>query len=413
MKISEFSNKSNVSEQTIRFYIKKGLLIPLHTSYQYSFSEQDLKDLRYIQSCKRMGFSLEETLRILSLHRVASLHGPKEVSYLLNILQRKRNELEKAQEALKDSIQELSRSIEEYQLKISNPVRTSGMPLSFLDLLECPDCHGAFTLSDAVIRNGQVLSGRLSCGCGAVFTIQDGILYDKDLPSILDNSFFNAHTTFLEEYDAQTVTAIKKDEQALLALIPQKLMAEPKVIIETNFKRWFFTAQNIESIGMQHRYIFAESYPEVVAYHKSIFDSGDDRRQCLFMACRPNRYPLRHGCVDLWIDYMDSTDFSESNCEFLPAVLRAYMKQEAHIYGVSLVIKDPVYFEKLKQLHPELPDNLYKLYAPGGFEENLKKAGYQIKDTIFLRNIWETSAQSGISVSKNPPYRMLYSARIK
>ena len=169
MKISEFSNKSNVSEQTIRFYIKKGLLIPLHTSYQYSFSEQDLKDLRYIQSCKRMGFSLEETLRILSLHRVASLHGPKEVSYLLNILQRKRNELEKAQEALKDSIQELSRSIEEYQLKISNPVRTSGMPLSFLDLLECPDCHGAFTLSDAVIRNGQVLSGRLSCGCGAVF----------------------------------------------------------------------------------------------------------------------------------------------------------------------------------------------------------------------------------------------------
>ena len=153
MKISEFSNKSNVSEQTIRFYIKKGLLIPLHTSYQYSFSEQDLKDLRYIQSCKRMGFSLEETLRILSLHRVASLHGPKEVSYLLNILQRKRTELEKAQEALKDSIQELSRSIEEYQLKISNPVRTSGMPLSFLDLLECPDCHGAFTLSDAVIRN--------------------------------------------------------------------------------------------------------------------------------------------------------------------------------------------------------------------------------------------------------------------
>ena len=131
------------------------------------------------------------------------------------------------------------------------------------------------------------------------------------------------------------------------------------------------------------------------------------------MACRPNRYPLRHGCVDLWIDYMDSTDFSESNCEFLPAVLRAYMKQEAHIYGVSLVIKDPKYFEKLKQLHPELPDNLYKLYAPGGFEENLKNAGYQIKDTIFLRSIWETSAQSGISVSKNPPYRMLYSARIK
>ena len=110
---------------------------------------------------------------------------------------------------------------------------------------------------------------------------------------------------------------------------------------------------------------------------------------------------------------MDSTDFSESNRAFLPAVLRPYMKPEAHIYGVSLVIKDPKYFEKLKKLHPDLPDDLYELFAPGGFEANLKKAGYQVKSTCFLRNIWETSAQSGISVNKNPPYRMLYSATSK
>ena len=80
MKIGELSKISCVSEQTIRFYIKKGLLIPLHTSYQYSFSKQDLKDLDYIQSCKRMGFSLEEILRLLSLHRVAASHAPKEAS---------------------------------------------------------------------------------------------------------------------------------------------------------------------------------------------------------------------------------------------------------------------------------------------------------------------------------------------
>ena len=154
MKISEFSNKSNVSEQTIRFYIKKGLLIPLHTSYQYSFSEQDLKDLRYIQSCKRMGFSLEETLRILSLHRVASLHGPKEAAYLLDILRRKRDELEKTQEVLKASIQELSRSIEECQLKISNPVRASGMPRLPWSLHAVRRCYPkrASPLREALLR---------------------------------------------------------------------------------------------------------------------------------------------------------------------------------------------------------------------------------------------------------------------
>lgn len=413
MKIGELAKISNVSEQTIRFYIKKGLLIPLHTSYQYSFSEQDLKDLGYIQRCKRMGFSLEETLRILSLQRVAASHGPKEASYLLGIFQRKRGELEKAHEELKGALQELNRLIEEYRLKISHPVRVSGIPLTFLDLLACPDCQESFTLSDAVIRNGQVLSGKLSCNCGTVFMIQAGILCDKDLPSILDNSLYNERTTLLEEYDAQTITAIKKDEQALLTLIPQKLLADPEVILETNFKRWFFLSQNIEAVGKQHRYIFAESYPEVVAYHKSVFDSGEDGRQCLFMACRPNRYPLRHGCIDLWIDYMDSTDFSETNREFLPAVLSPYMKHGARIYGVSLVIRDPKYFEKLKEFHPDLPDDLYELYAPGRFEANLKKAGYQVKKTSFLRSIWETSTQSGISVNKNPPYRMLYSATSK
>ena len=93
MKIGEIARKFDLSEQTIRYYVKKGLLIPSHSSYQYSFSERDEEDLALITTYKLLGFSLSEILNILSLYRISHVKAPKEAYQLLRIFQKKLDDL--------------------------------------------------------------------------------------------------------------------------------------------------------------------------------------------------------------------------------------------------------------------------------------------------------------------------------
>lgn len=410
MKIGDLARTCKVSEQTIRFYIKKGLLIPQHTSYQYSFSEQDLEDLKRILSYKQLGFSLEETLSILAIYRSALPHAPKEAYYLQSLLTKKHQKLLEAQATLNQAIMELEDLIETCKEEFSTPHSVSGIHVSYLEFLACPECGGSFTLSDAVIHDSQIFSGKLRCSCGTEFSIRGGILYDEELPDIFCNTLYNEQTTLLEEYDAHSVTAIKKDEQALLRQILDQPIPENQLILETHFKRWFFLSKMANFLHVSNRYIFAESYPEIVEYHKAVFDTYRPPYKSLFLVCRPNRYPLRHGCVDIWIDYMDSVECFETEGTFLPTLMFPYLKSGGKVHGINLVIRDPKYLEDLKMLHSHLPDGLWPLVSPGSFEAQLEQTGYGSITSNFLRDIWETSAQSGITVQKNPPYRILYSA---
>lgn len=62
-KIGEFSNLSGLSVTTLRYYNQIGLLIPSmidpYTGYRY-YTDYDLDKVEYINTCKAMGFQLEE-----------------------------------------------------------------------------------------------------------------------------------------------------------------------------------------------------------------------------------------------------------------------------------------------------------------------------------------------------------------
>lgn len=46
MKIGELAKITNLSVDTIRYYVNLGLLVPASESKQYSFSEKDIQDLK-------------------------------------------------------------------------------------------------------------------------------------------------------------------------------------------------------------------------------------------------------------------------------------------------------------------------------------------------------------------------------
>ncbi|MFZ7234221.1 MerR family transcriptional regulator [Avibacterium avium] len=94
MKINQFSQRSGVHLETIRFYEKKGLLpTPKRDANGYrQYDEDDLNVLQFIKICRTLDFSLEEIKQLNHLR-----HQPAEHHHLDQIVQK---QLEKIEEKI-------------------------------------------------------------------------------------------------------------------------------------------------------------------------------------------------------------------------------------------------------------------------------------------------------------------------
>ncbi len=73
MYIAEFTRATGLSRDTVRFYIKRGLLRPKVNGNRYqSFGEDDIERAMIIRNAQALGFSLKE---IAALDSEYQLHG--------------------------------------------------------------------------------------------------------------------------------------------------------------------------------------------------------------------------------------------------------------------------------------------------------------------------------------------------
>ncbi|MGN6670766.1 MAG: MerR family transcriptional regulator [Candidatus Nucleicultricaceae bacterium] len=112
-KNSEFTIKktaleSGVGIETIRFYERKGLIAPTYRSsagYRF-FSDQTIKQIRFIKKAQALGFSLNDIKELLSL-RKDSLQARQEIYQKtigkIELIRQKIEELK----AIKHSLEEL------------------------------------------------------------------------------------------------------------------------------------------------------------------------------------------------------------------------------------------------------------------------------------------------------------------
>lgn len=68
MYISEFVKSQSTTLDTVKFYIKNGLLTPEKDGSWYVFGEQDAGDFKNIVELKELGFSIKAIKRIKELH---------------------------------------------------------------------------------------------------------------------------------------------------------------------------------------------------------------------------------------------------------------------------------------------------------------------------------------------------------
>lgn len=136
MRIGEASKRSGVPVSTIRYYIRRGLIVPDGEGTQYLFDEQDCHTLERIVQFKKWGLSLETAHRLLSLERVSSGVEQDTVEDCVALLRTHQKRLEDQRVRYQHYKEEINEFIDELNRQAAVPhgsaLAPTGVPLRAL-----------------------------------------------------------------------------------------------------------------------------------------------------------------------------------------------------------------------------------------------------------------------------------------
>lgn len=176
MKIGAFAKKFDVKKSTVRYYTEKNLLVPNRKGTYPDFDETCEEDMKLIMAYRELNLSVEEIAEFLINKRLNQGYNKFYIANLKKSLIEKKSELlnliRKSEEKVK-GIDHYMNTLEDLDDKYDVK---KGMTMKMLGHLKCPDCNQSFAMTHAEIYNGLIRSGLLSCDCGILFRLEDGLI---------------------------------------------------------------------------------------------------------------------------------------------------------------------------------------------------------------------------------------------
>jgi DNA-binding transcriptional MerR regulator len=113
-RIGEISKLLGVSEHTLRYYEKEGLVVPLRKGKNRIYSEEDKEWLEFILHMKNTGMALVD-IKEYSLMRKEDETGVKHAQELMEILVKHRDEVAAQLKIYEENLELMNNKISKYQ----------------------------------------------------------------------------------------------------------------------------------------------------------------------------------------------------------------------------------------------------------------------------------------------------------
>lgn len=374
----QFAKRHQVSQSTVGFYIKQGLLAPVIVNGRYDFRESDDLDMQMIADLKRLQFSLEDISAIVTEFRLSKDSVLSGDHHLLTMFTQKRMELLDQQARLQASLTFLEHTMD--MMKESAGARrekkaVQGLDVRFLPLLYCP-CGSRLNVKLESIENGQILNAALSCPCGYNAVIEDGILINPKGECLPTPPVY----TYLHPYEEMT-SEMRNYLFHLYSWMESQLSScgcRGKVILETHIGNSSFLLQKAKVLSTDALYIFCDPQYEVVAQEKQLLDALNRQLSAMCIVSNYQVFPLARGCVDYIIDYFQNTSFDLFTDGFVFPRWKRYLHQGSRLIGTFIDIphgsRSAV---KFKAIHPGSTPNMHSLED---FKHSLREHGFVIED---------------------------------
>lgn len=378
MKISAIAKKYGVSKDTLYFYISKGLLIPRVNGKQYIADETFERDLQMILKYRDWGFQLNEIHSALSIMRKTPRGEERKARWLLSGMLTQRSEmissemieLERKLDEIRSDIEELRDDGEEGE-GVTN--RKMGVPLSMVSLLRCPNCGGTLDFSGSEMSQTQITRSDVRCGCGYKAKIRDGILLTPDLNQ--------------SKYDQADITkVIYSDVPDYLTSLYQRsyywmekhlsdILHQGSVVMESHLNTYFYLQYELELLEKNDcRLILIDKYPEILSMYKSVLETAGSELDVLFIANDGADVPVRHGSVDVFVDFFGSNEHQFFNDSWLIDRLVPFLSPDSYVIGTYFSIAGGRRsIKNMKHYYPEASSDNFNLDL---FKERIKQAEY-------------------------------------
>ena len=370
MKIGEFAEKYGVTRDTVRFYIRNGLLIPDDQGAQYRFGKRECREMETILHMRDQRFSLRQIRRYLDIRRLSSMAEAASLDEVLQILNEKHEELQGEIHAL----EEICRGIEAdvASLYHTGTAGKTGVPLSALDLLVCPLCGEPLELQGASLGSRYVYQGNLSCPCGYHAKIEKGIIRtgniytgETDTPDLTRGLYRNVCDTF--------VTYFQKCMDLTMENLKRRDL-RGKVVLEAHINGFFFLYNNLDYLEKDCTYIVVDRFGEMLEMYKNLIERINPSLRILYIADNSMNWPLRKESVDLLVSFMGDNEHSLYYTAPYIDDVRPFLKKEARVVGACLGY--PLRTESLRNVARKYCEGGGSAFAWDMMPEFYRAAGY-------------------------------------
>jgi DNA-binding transcriptional MerR regulator len=342
MKINEFSNKFDLSYDTIRYYMKLNLINPQKVGGHYEFDQEDQNDMEEILKLKEMEFSLDEIKEILSFKRIGRLSNYQKNSYYQNLYQQKLKKIEKKIIELKDAKTALNAHLKRLKAENNEKQNDLSLNLNLLNLFACPICGSDLTLSAEKIENNRIHQGSLNCSCGEKILIKDGILYTKEVyeqesqAEVFETDPLFHVTDYIQQTDSEFMDQSYQSLDWLKNRINYSDLAN-KVVLEPGSGYGLLLRNIYDQLSSDTTYICVEHNPDLNRYLKSLLELSAAGPEVIFLTAELPSLPLKEKIVDYLIDFSGISNFSFYNQGFLPELMLKYFKDHFVLTAIFII----------------------------------------------------------------------------
>lgn len=337
MKIGQVVQRYGIPVNTLYFYINNGLLVPPRRNSQYVFDPHTLEELEWLLELKELEFPLKTIHRLLSLRRISSFCSEEDREELRAIFQEQAEELKRREAHISTARRRVGRKLFELERQPAAGIRT-GVPVSMLSLLCCPNCRGELMLEGASMSQTYVFQATLRCTCGYSAAIRDGILQTKNVNTSLYDKPDTARDMY-RDLPSMTLSLYERSYHWLEEHIKRKV-THGKVWLEGYVNAWFFFHNHLELLDRRDRLIVIDKFPETLLAYKAIIERQGLPCDVLYISDCSSAPPLRENIIDCVMDFFAVNEHNFYHGDFYLNQLLPYLRRECELFGVYFFFKD-------------------------------------------------------------------------
>ncbi len=389
IRIGEFAKLHNVSIDTIRHYMDKGLVIPLKVGGQYRFDENCQKDMVLSIEMKEFGFTIEEIRLFMFYKRASMMKEMEQDVFIYKMIEFKYKEIQLELEKYQKMDNKLKQKLEARESKPISKYQKTGIALKSMSLFVCPKCQGELSLNCSEVVNNAVINGELVCtSCSESMIIDDGIIKTKDylMPSYdfneqnSDNEITNLFSDYVKHTPASYFETAFYGMKWLKDHIDFKVLSD-KNILEIGSGSGLFLRHIYEELPEDSTYICIDHNHQMNMYLKEIIEAQSNNKNIIYISCDFMHIPLRQGIVDTIVDMTGVSNYNlnfgkKKIQSFLLEDIQALYKPNVWIYGFYFL------FQKFGLSHKEVDPINQSKFKANYIIRSLEKIGFHIENSF-------------------------------